>query len=325
MRIRTLFASITIVGVLPIGAPMAADFPSQPVRLIVPYAPGGGPDVLARKASEFLAKELGATVVVENRVGAGGMLAGEFAARAPADGHTVLLGSSTHVTQKILQPDLKFDPLKDFVHVMRTGFSPQVLIVTTDAPYTSVQDLIDAAKAAPQPFLYASGGIGSAAHLAAAAFSRAAAFPTTHVPYRGSVEIVPALMRGDVQFGFPVASTALPQIANGKVRPLAVTSAERLPSLPDVPTLNELFKREDLALDAWSGAWVPAGTPPDTVARLADAFAKVYAEPDVVEFNEKVGTLVSPTASPEAFTRFIEAETAKYGKLIADNDIKVQQ
>ncbi|GAA5235117.1 tripartite tricarboxylate transporter substrate binding protein [Verticiella sediminum] len=326
-RTRVALAAALTVGAFASGsAALAADsYPSRPIRMIVPYAPGGGPDVLARKASDLLAKELGATVVVENKVGAGGMLAGEFAARAPADGYTVLLGSSSHVTQKVLQPSLNFDPVKDFVHVTRTGFSPSVLVVTIDSPIQDVQGLIEAAKAAPAPLQFASGGIGSAAHLSAAAFSQVAGIQTSHIPYRGSVEIVPALLRGDVQFAFPVSSTALPQIANGKVRPLAVTSAERLPTLPEVPTLNEVFQREDLALDSWGGAWVPAGTPPDVVAKLFAAFRKVYSQPDVIAFNEQVGTLVSLSESPEEFTRFVEAETAKYRKIITDSKIEIQQ
>ncbi len=298
-------------------------FPSRPIRLIVPYAPGGGPDGLARKTAEVLAKELGIAVIVENKVGAGGMLAGEYATRATADGYTLMLGSSTHVTQKILQPAVNFDPVTGFTHIVRTGFTPQVLIVSTDSPYTSAQELIAAARQVSDPFNYASGGIGSAAHLAGAAFSGAAKANTMHIPYRGSVEIVPALLKGDVQFGFPTASTALPHIANGKVRALAVSSAQRLPQLPDVPTLDEVFQRDDLALDAWSGIWAPAGLPQPVLDKLEQAFKTVYATPEIKAFYEQAGTQLNPSASPADFTRFIQGETAKYQKVVSDNKIEV--
>lgn len=326
-RLPAALAGVALVGAALSGAPAvsgAADgYPDRPIRLIVPFAPGGGPDVLARRTAEELAKELSGTVVVENKVGAGGMLAGEFAARAPADGYTLLMGASTHVTQKILQPTVNFDPLTSFTHIVRTGFSPQLLVVSADSPYGSVQELIDAARKTSDPFNYASGGIGSAAHLAGAAFSSVAQANTLHIPYRGSVEIVPALIRGDVQFAFPVASTALPHIADGKVRALAVTSGQRLTQLPDVPTLVELFQRDDLALDSWSGIWAPAGLPEPIADKLDQAFRKVYAKPSVQAFHEKVGTLVSPTASPGEFTDFIEAETEKFRKVIEDNKIEV--
>lgn len=328
-RLPAMLAAVALAGAALPGTPAmgatADDYPARPIRLIVPYAPGGGPDVLARKTAEELAKTLDATVFVENKVGAGGMLAGEFATRAPADGYTLLMGASTHVTQKILQPAVNFDPVTGFTHIVRTGFSPQLLLVSADSPYHSAQELIEAARKTTDPFNYASGGIGSAAHLAGAAFSGAAHANTLHIPYRGSVEIVPALIRGDAQFGFPVASTALPQIANGKVRALAVTSAQRLPQLPDVPTLSELFQRDDLALDSWSGIWAPAGLPQPISDKLEQAFKTVYAMPAVQAFYEQAGTLISPSASPADFTRFIEGETAKYRKVIEDNGIEVNQ
>src|SRR5690606_7110189 len=320
MRATALYAG----ALLPVAG-MAQDFPSKPIRFIVPYAPGGGPDVLARKTAEELGKVLGGTVVVENKVGAGGILAGEHVVRAPADGYTLMLGSSTHVTQKIIQPTVSFDPASDFTHIVRGGFSPQVLVVSADSPYRTVQDLIEAARRSNDPFNYASGGIGSAAHLAGAAFSSAAKANTMHIPYRGSVASVPSFMRGDVQFAFPVTSTVLPQITDGKVRAMAVTSAQRLPQLPEVPTLNEVFGSKELALDAWSGIWAPKGLPEPITEKLEQAFRSVYAQPEIQEFYERAGSMLAPTDSPAAFTAFVEAETAKYTKIVADNHIKVDQ
>ena len=318
-------AALGAAALAPGAAAAAGSYPAQPIRLIVPYAAGGGPDVLARKTADALAKVLKANVIVENKVGAGGILAGEYVARAQPDGYTLMQGASSHVVQKILQPTVNFDPLADFTHIVRDAFLPQVLVVRSDAPYQSVQELIAAARKADNPFNFASGGIGSAAHLAGAAFSDAAKAKTVHVPYRGSVEIVPSLLRGDVQFAFPVASTALAHIADGKVRPLAVTAGARLPQLPDVPTLNEVFDTDALVLDAWSGVWAPKGLSPEITATLEKAFKEVYAQPEIQQFYAQAGAPMDVSASPAEFTQFIKAETAKYQKIIDDNGIKVDQ
>lgn len=299
-------------------------FPSRPIRLIVPYAAGGGPDIQARKLAEAAARELGQPLVVENKVGAGGILAAEVVAQQPADGYTLMLGSSTHVTQKLLQPSVKFDPTTSFTHIIRSGFSPQVMLVRGNAPHRTVADVIQAARKVPGTLNYASGGIGSAAHLAGAAFANAANIELVHVPYKGSVEIVPSLIRGDTTVGFPVASTALPQLQNQSVRALAVTSAQRLPSMPAVPTLNEALGRKDLTLDSWSGIWAPAGVPKPVVARLHAAFLKALSDPSVRAFYQKSGTVIDPTASPEAFARFIADETGKYRRIVEQSRIALQ-
>ena len=299
-------------------------FPTRPIRLIVPYAAGGGPDIQARKLAEVAARELGQPLVVENKVGAGGILAAEVVAQQPADGYTLILGASTHITQKLLQPSVKFDPVTSFTHIIRSGFSPQVMLVKNDAPYRTVADVVQAARKSPGSLNYASGGIGSAAHLAGAAFANAAGVDLVHVPYKGSVEIVPSLIRGDATVGFPVASTAIPQLQNHAVRALAVTSAHRLAGLPQVPTLNEALGRQDLALDAWIGIWAPAGVPKPVVARLHAAFLKALNDPGVRDFYQKAGTIIDPTPSPEAFDRFITDETDKYRRIVKQSHIALQ-
>lgn len=300
------------------------DFPKRPVHLIVPYAPGGGPDVQARKLAEVVSRELGQPIVVENKVGAGGILAAEFVAKQPADGYTLMLGASTHVVQKLMQPSVRFDPVKDFTHIIRAGFTPQVMLIKATSPYRTVADLVAAARKTPGSLNYASGGIGSAAHLSGAAFASAASIDLTHVPYKGSVEIVPALIRGDATLGFPIASTAIPQVENGQVRALAVTSASRLPGLPQVPTLNEALGRKDLALDSWLGIWAPAGVPKPVIARLHAAFLKGLNDPTTRDMFQKAGSVIDPTPSPEAFDRFIADETVKYRHIIESNHISLQ-
>ena len=291
-------------------------WPTRPIRLIVPYAPGGGPDVLARKLADKLGPLLGQTVFVENRVGAGGVIAAEVVAQAEPDGYTLILGASTHVTQKLISPQVRFDPLTQFEHVTRTSISPAVLIVETGSPLRTVQELVEAARRAPGKLNYASGGIGSAAHLAGAALATALKLDVVHIPYRGSVEIFPSLVARDTQFGFPVSSTALPFVEQGKVRALAVTSARRMAQLPQVPTLKEVFGSDDLVLDAWSGLWAPAKTPRAVIDKLNAATLKALADPDLRQLYDKAGSPASPTRTPEEFSRFVLAETAKYAKLV---------
>lgn len=321
LRAATLAAS----ALLPALPGFAAEpFPTRPVKLIVPYAPGGGPDLLTRGFAESLSLHLGQNVVVENKVGAGGMLAGQVAAASPANGYTLLLGASTHVTQKLIQPSVAFDPLESFDHVIRLGISASLLVVDAKSPYADARALVAAAKAAPGKFNYASGGVGSAAHLAGAAFAVVTGTEIVHVPYRGSVDIVPAIVNGSTHFGFPIASTALPQIEVGQVRALATTSAKRLPLLPNVPTLEEIFASSDLVIESWSGLWVPAKTPTDIIDILHRAATKAAAEPAVIQLFDRVGAPIEATKSPAEFRDFVRSETEKFRKIVAASNIKVE-
>lgn len=302
---------------LPAAALAQPRYPSRPVRIIVPFAAGGGPDILARRMAARLAEVLGNPVVAENIVGAGGILAGQSVARMAPDGYNVLLAASSHVTQKAMQPSVQFDPLNDFTHITRIAFSPSILVVSAASPYRTVQDLVAAAKKEPGKMNYASGGVGSAAHLCAAAMVLQAKIDAVHVPYKGSVEIIPSIVSGATHFAFPIASTAIPQIRAGKVRALAVSGAQRLPGLPDVPTLVEVFGAPDLALDAWFGLWTPAHTPAAVVDTLFKAVAKTYDDAALRAESEAAGAVVSLSSSPAQFTRFIEAETRKFENLVA--------
>jgi tripartite-type tricarboxylate transporter receptor subunit TctC len=320
---RQFHLRILSLGAAGLGLPAStfaqgSDYPNRPIRIIVPYAAGGGPDVLTRKMAVKLGEVLGkgAVVVVDNIVGAGGILAAQNVARMAPDGYSLLVGASSHLVQKAMEPGVKFDPMKDFAHITRTTFSPSILVVSATSNYVTVEDLVAAAKSKPGQLNYASGGVGSAAHLSGAAMVLQAKIDVVHVPYKGSVEIVPSIISGATQFAFPIASTALPQIQGGRVRALAVTSAQRMAALPNVPTLVEVFKTQDLALDSWFGLWAPAGTPPKVVDVLFEAVVKTYDDPTLRADSEASGAMVALSSSPSEFTKFMELETVKLDKLV---------
>jgi tripartite-type tricarboxylate transporter receptor subunit TctC len=325
-HLRALGVAAASMGLPALAGAQDPEFPSRPIRIIVPYAAGGGPDVLTRKLAVRLGEVLGqnAVIVVENIVGAGGILAAQSVARMAPDGYSLLLGASSHLVQKAMEPAVKFDPMKDFAHITRTAFTPSILVVSATSSYVTVEDLVVAARKAPGKLNYASGGVGSAAHLCAAAMVLQAKIDVVHVPYKGSVEIVPSIIAGTTQFAIPIASTAIPQIQGGKVRALAVTSAQRMPGLPDVPTLAEVFKTQDLALDAWFGLWAPAGTPARIVDVLFKAVAKAYEDSAVRSESEAVGAVIALSASPAEFTQFMQAETVKLDRIVKAARLTVQ-
>lgn len=259
---RSFVVAATALTFASLGARAAGAYPTRVVRLISPYAAGGGPDVQLRQAGPLLGNALGQTVLIENKVGAGGVLAAIYVAQQPADGYTLLGGSSTHIIQKVLQPELHFDPLADFAPVSNLSSSPTVLVVSADSRYKKLDDLIVDARSRPGQMNYGSGGIGSSAHLGGATLVSLTGIQAVHIPLKGSVDIMGSLLRGDTQFAFPVAGTAIPQVRGGKLRALAVTSRKRLKELPDVPTLFELLHNELAVQESWLGIWAPAGTPP---------------------------------------------------------------
>ncbi|WP_341897642.1 tripartite tricarboxylate transporter substrate binding protein [Ferrovibrio terrae] len=315
-------------GVAIIAAPAlsrAQSYPAKPIKLILPYAAGGGPDVLTRVFAEKMGDVLGQRVIIDNRVGAGGILAGQIAAQSAPDGYTILLGSSSHVTQKLLEPKAEFEPMTSFSHITRLSTAATLMVAEADGPFRSTADLVTAAKKAPGKFNYGSGGIGSAAHLAGAGFANFTGIDVVHVPFRGSVEIVPAILSKTVEFAFPIASTAVPQVNAGKVRALATTAPRRLPQLPDVPTLKELYGSDDLVLESWNGLWGPANLPAPIVARLNEAALAVARMPEIIALHEKIGSPIETTATPADFTAFIRSETAKYARLVTAARIGAQQ
>lgn len=300
----------------------AQSFPNRPVKIIVPYAAGGGPDIDARKLAPRLSDALGVPVVVENRVGAAGILAAEVAMQAPPDGYTLLAGGVSHVVQKILRPQARFDPLTSFVHIGLTSNSTTVLVVPMDSSVKTVKDLEALLRSKPGQINYGSGGIGTAAHIAGSSFVNLLKLNAVHIPYRGSVELMPALIGGQIQFAFPIAGTGVPMVKSGKARALAVTSAKRLSSLPDVPTMKELYGDDLFVQEAWGGLWAPAGTPAAEVQKLHGALKLALADADLRNYFVGAGSEVEISPSPESFSSFLKAETQKWAKIIQLTGVK---
>jgi tripartite-type tricarboxylate transporter receptor subunit TctC len=301
------------------GMPLAcAQYPVKPIRLVVPFIPGSAPDVLARNVAERLAPRLGQPIVIENRGGAGGNIGAEVAAKAPADGYTLLLATSSHVVNPALYRKVNYDPVRDFAPVSLLITMPSLLVVPADSPAKSVADLVALAKAKPGALNYGSGGPGSLAHLAGATFQKTAGIDVVHVPYKGAPEIVTSLLSGQSQFAFPTFSTALPQVKAGKLRALAVTSPRRNPQLPDVPTIDEAMP-PGFELEAWFGLWAPAGTPPDALRRIAAEVDAILRDP---EFRAKLagdGSDVAANGTPEAFAAYVRDEAAKWRRVVKDS------
>lgn len=302
----------------------AQAYPTRPVKLVVPFAAGGGPDIETRKMAPKLAEALGGSVVVENRVGAAGIVAAEVVSQAAPDGYTILTGSISQVVQKILRPDAKFDPLASFIPITQTSTSPTVLIVPVESPIKSARELEAAVRANPGKMNYGSGGIGTAAHIAGSTYASVNKLNAVHVPYRGSVELMPALLSNQIQFAFPIAGTAVPHVKSGKARALATTGARRLGTLPDVPTMKELYGDELFVQESWGGLWAPAGTPAAIIARLHAAVRQAYADPELRASVVASGAEVELSASPEAYAAFMRAETAKWAKLIQMANVKAE-
>ena len=303
------------------GGAIADDYPSKPIRLIVPAAPGGGADFLARIVGTKLTESLGQTVVVDNRAGASGTIAADTTAKAAADGYTILMGQSTsiaiapHIYQK-----LGYDTLRDLIPVTLVAEVPNVLVVHPSVPANTVKEFIALAKAKPGTLNFASSGNGAPSHLAGAMFNSAAGVELVHIPYKGAGPAANGLIAGQIQVMFAPIVSVLPHIKAGRLRGLAVTSAARSAAAPELPTLAE-SGLTGYEISSWFGLFVPANTPAAVVDRLYNATSKVLKSPDVRERFMREGA--NPMGnSPEDFTKYVRAEYAKYAQVIKDGNIK---
>jgi tripartite-type tricarboxylate transporter receptor subunit TctC len=299
----------------------AAKYPSAPIKLVVPFSPGGFTDVVARMLADKLGPELGQPVVVENRVGAGSTIGADYVAKSAPDGYTVVMISTTHVIGPWLYKKLPYDAIKSFAPITKLVDSPYVLVVNPKVPAKTVGELIALARAKPGSLDYASSGNGSSQHLSAALFANMAGIKINHVPYRGSGQALTDIMGGQVAMGFLGVTAALPQIAAGRLRPLAVTTKNRSPDLPDVPSLDEAGVKGYEAT-IWLGLLAPAGTPKPILDKLHDATAKVMHEPEALKALKAAGLTLS-LSSEDEFGELLESESAKWGKVVKDTGASV--
>jgi len=316
MKRRDFVKAFPWIGLMPITSFSALEFPTKPIKAISAYAAGGGPDIQLRQLAPYLGDLLKQPIIVENKVGAGGVLATQYAAQSIPDGYTVLLGSNIQLIQKIMKPDLSINPLIDFAPISNMYSSPTVMVVSADSPYKKVEDVILAAKSNPGIMNYSSGGIGTSAHIAGATFVSLNALKVSHIPLKGSVEISASLLRGDTQFAFPIAGTGVPLAKGGKFRALAVTSKNRLSQLPEVPTLNEIMKNELTIQESWFGMWAPIKTPQDRINILFQGVSKALTTPALKSAYEDSGNIITSSQSPQAFAAFMISENKKWTEII---------
>ncbi|MDB5805921.1 MAG: tripartite tricarboxylate transporter substrate binding protein [Betaproteobacteria bacterium] len=313
----------TLALALPLAA-LAQAYPDKPIRLIVPFAPGGGNDTVARAITQQFSNTLGQQVYVDNRPGAGGVVGAEQAAHAPGDGYTLFLGGvGSHAVNPNLHPHLSYDPVKDFAPIILIASAPSVLVVYPSVAAKTIQEFTALAKSQPGKLTYASNGNGSSAHLAAAMFESMAGVQMLHVPYKGLAPALSDLLAGQVNSMFSSMVAIIPQIKAGKLRALAVTGKKRSPLLPETPTVAE-SGLPGYEAGSWYGLLAPAGTPRERVMKINAESNKALANPAVRNTLANEGSDIIG-GSPEDFANHIRTEIARMGKVIRDGHIKMAE
>jgi tripartite-type tricarboxylate transporter receptor subunit TctC len=311
-----------IAAVLLIGATVAPlyaqSYPTKPIRLILPMAPGGAVDLLGRIIGSKLAERLGQPVVCENRPGAGGNLAHEFVAKARPDGYTILLGASTLATAPSLYKKLNYDPVKDLAPISLTAQVDVAVLGRPSLPANNLREFVEYARANPGKLNHGSSGVGSPTHLAGELLKSLAKIDMVHVPYKGAGPAMIGLVGGEVDIHLLSATAALPHIQEGKVRALAVLGKERAPSMANVPTAKEAGF--NLVVTLWYGILAPAGTPGHIVNRLNEEWAKIAAIPDTIKKIQNAG-LEPLSGTPDQFSEFLKAEITRWGKVVKEAKI----
>ncbi|WP_120966322.1 tripartite tricarboxylate transporter substrate binding protein [Comamonas sp. lk] len=316
-------AAAALLGAVGMAPAAAQDvFPSKPLTIVVPFAAGGTTDILARIVSQALQQELGQTVIVDNKPGAGGNIGAAAAARAAADGYTLFMGTvGTHAINASLYQKPGFDPIKDFAPLTRVATVPNLLVANPKQPFKTVKEMIAYAKANPGKLNYGSSGSGSSIHLSGELFRSMTGLDMVHVPYKGSAPAITDLLGNQIAVMFDNMPSAIQHVRSGKLRPIAVTTAKRSPELPDVPTVAEAGV-PGYEATSWFGLWTQAKTPAAVQQRLHAAIAKVLKDPAVIKkINDQGGDIMIDT--PAEFAAYIKAESAKWGKVVKDSGAQV--
>ncbi|OGA38943.1 MAG: hypothetical protein A3G24_12435 [Betaproteobacteria bacterium RIFCSPLOWO2_12_FULL_62_13] len=322
-RYRTIAVAVTLASaLLGLGVAQAQTYPVRPIRMVVPWPPGGSNDVAARILAPHLSRSLGQQLVVDNRAGAGGTMGADIVAKAAADGYTIMLHSSTHVVNATLRRKLPYDTVKDFTLLALVASQPTMMVVHPSLPVNSVQDLIALAKAQPGRIRYGSGGNGSTLHMAGALFAKMAGINMLHVPYKGGSPAVMALLGGEVQLAMATVPTAIAHVKAGKLRALAVCSGQRSRLLPDLPTVAEAGV-PGYEMNAWIAIFAPAGVPKSVIARLENEIQSAQKLPEVQNsFSAQGMELVFGKGSQLA--SFVETERRKFAAIIEESGARIE-
>jgi tripartite-type tricarboxylate transporter receptor subunit TctC len=319
---KTIIRIVAAIAAAGAAQAFAQGYPNKPVHAIISFTPGSSTDIVGRVVLQKLSEMWGQPVIPENRAGAGGSIGTAVVAKAPPDGYMLLVDSNAHTVTPSIYAKLPYDTLKDFVDVAPLALQPNVLIVAASSPYRTLMDVVNAAKAKPGAINWGHAGVGSGTHLNTEKFVAAAKINVTQIPFKGTPEVIQAMLSGSVDCYWAPISAAIPHIKGGRVRPLAVSTPKRNGQLPDVPTTGEAgVQGADAPL--WFGIWAPAGTPANIVAKINADTRKALADPAV---RDRLSNLGNDTMdmSPEQFAKFVRSETEEYARVIRAAGIKPQ-
>jgi tripartite-type tricarboxylate transporter receptor subunit TctC len=320
MNLVRLIATLALAALASFAT--AQDYPTKPIRMIIPLTPGSGADIAGRIIAKHLGDAWKHPVIVENRAGAGGQIGTQAVVRADADGYTILVQSASHAANSAIYKSLPYDPLKDLVDVALLGVTPYVMVTQKDGPYRTLKLLTDEARAKPGAVPFASAGVGSSTHLAAEYFAQAAGVKMLHIPYKGSPEAIQDSIAGRTSFYMAPINTAIGQLKEGKLIALGVSTKRRAGVLPEVPALAEQGLK-DFDISLWFGMWAPAATPPAIVQKLNAQVTAILQNPEVREQFAKLGIGPVPMKTDE-FAKFVRSEIANYQRIVKDANIQPQ-
>lgn len=304
-----------------ISADAAANYPSKPITMVVGFPPGGATDVLARIVADHLGQALGQAVVVKNEPGASSNIATEFVVRSAPDGHTLLISTIANATNMSVYKNMRYDTQKDLVPIVKLMASPSVLVVNSKMQANNLQELLELAKKNPGKYSYASSGVGGSPHLAGEMLELRTGVELLHVPYKGATPALQDVLGGTVDMGFKTSLGVMPHLESGRLKPIAIASPERLPDLPNIPTMEEAGLA-DFHVLSWNGISAPAGTPPAIIEKLNAEVNRILERPDVQEKLRALGAQPGG-GTPEEYGEFIDAEIQKWGEVVRQANVQL--